>query len=379
MKTSKHRYQIAKRITTLGALANAWLGIMKLIGGFFYSSHALVADGLHSISDLMIDCMVLIASKYGSQDADEEHPYGHQRIETAATLFLALMLVLAGAAIAWDALGHFWTESHPHPSFITLSIAIMSVVLNEILFFTTRKIGHSIHSAILVANAWHHRSDSAASAIVCFGIIGSFFGKNYLDAMAAVIVGCMIIKMGVDYGWNSVKELIDTAINPEQIKTVEHILQNISGVKKIHQLRSRRMGHDIFIDVHVLVNPQIAVSEGHYIAQNVHYLLKKRIPAIKDVTVHIDPEDDELYCPSMQLPDRLTLEKLFLVSWKKEFVEITDYVVHYLDGKLIVDIFYAKEPHNIQQLKQQTKDIIARYSYISAIRLYLLQSTTFSE
>lgn len=379
MSTSTHRYQTAKRITTIGALANAWLGIMKLVGGFFYHSHALVADGLHSISDLMIDCMVLIASKYGSQDADEKHPYGHQRIETAATLFLALMLILAGAAIAWDALGHFWTDYHPHPSFITLSIAIMSVILNEILFFATHKIGQAINSSILIANAWHHRSDSAASAVVCLGILGSFFGKNYLDAMAAVVVGCMIIKMGIDYGWNSVKELIDTAIDPDQIKAVEQVMQQIPGVKKIHQLRSRRMGNDIFIDVHILVAPQIAVSEGHYIAQNVHYFLKKQIPVIKDVTVHIDPEDDELYCPSMQLPDRATLEKLFLSSWQKEFPEISHYVLHYLEGQLTIDIFYDKEPHADQVLKQRIDEVVQQFQYIQAVHLYLLQNTTLSE
>ena len=363
------RYWQAKKITLLGAASNAALGIVKIIGGFLFCSHALIADGLHSISDLMTDAMILLASKYGSQDADDTHPYGHQRIETAGTLMLALLLILAGAGIAWDALAELFVKYPAQPAWLALPIAIISVLTNEILFYYTRHIGLNIQSALIMANAWHHRSDSAASAVVVLGLIGSLFGYVRLDAIAAIIVGLMIIKMGISYGWNSVKELVDTAIEPHLLHEIEQFIQQINGVKKIHQLRSRSMGGDIIIDVHVQVDPFISVSEGHFIAQHVHHLLTVQLSKVKDVTVHIDPEDDELSCPSIHLPNRKQLEKDLLLKWKKAYPEINHWSLHYLDGQLIIDLFYDSPIVHTQQLFSQIKlDLVG--SPVKEVRLY---------
>src|SRR3990167_11473523 len=228
------RYWQAKKITLLGAASNAALGIVKIIGGFLFHSHALIADGLHSISDLMTDAMVLFASKYGCQDADDTHPYGHQRIETAGTLMLALLLILAGSGIAWDALSELFVKNPEHPTWFALPIAIISMLTNEVLFHYTRYVGRKTQSALIMANAWHHRSDGAASAVVVLGLIGSLFGYVRLDAIAAIVVGFMIVKMGISYGWNSVKELVDTAIDPHLLHDIEQFIQQINGVKKIH-------------------------------------------------------------------------------------------------------------------------------------------------
>lgn len=333
-----YRFTQAKRVTLAGALVNFILGIMKLVGGFFYHSHALVADGVHSFSDLFTDFMVLFASKYGSLDADDTHPYGHQRIETAATLALSLFLILAGSGIAWDAINEIMHGTHTVPNWLSLPIISFSIIANELLFHYTRYVGKRIQSQLIIANAWHHRSDAGSSIVVLLALIGSLYGFVYLDAVAAVIVGVMIIKMGWDYAWNSVKELVDTAVNPELLTQIETIIMNVDGVERVHQLRSRFMGGDIFIDVHILVSPKISVSEGHYIAQHVHQVLIDRVESIKDVTVHVDPEDDEVSSPSLHLPNRSVINDLFHNEIHIDFPEILFWNVHYLHGKMSIDI-----------------------------------------
>ncbi|MDX2346446.1 MAG: cation diffusion facilitator family transporter [Legionella sp.] len=336
--SSKIRYQKAKFVTLFGAVINALLGISKLLGGIWFHSSALVADGFHSLSDLFTDGMVLIASKYGSQDADDAHPYGHQRIETAATYVLALLLILTGVAIAWDALSHLRHHEHEHPGFWALPLAGLSIIANEALFWYTRHVGREIQSQLIIANAWHHRSDAASSLIVLIGLIGSLLGYPSLDGIAALLVGLLIIKMGVDYGWKSIKELVDTGVETSMLTEIENSIKNTDGVIKVHQLRTRLMGCDIFVDVHVQVNPMISVSEGHFIAQHVHHGLLKQFSNIKDVTVHIDPEDDEVTSPSLHLPNRTAIEKDLLNHWQAAFPEINACLLHYLDGKLTLDL-----------------------------------------
>jgi cation diffusion facilitator family transporter len=334
----QERYQTVKRITLFGALMNAGLGFIKLIGGILFHSHALVADGLHSFSDLLTDAMVIFATKYGGQHVDDAHPYGHQRIETAATFCLAMLLILTGAAIAWDALSELWVGDHTAPAKGALPIAALSIIINEGLFYMTRRIGHRIQSDLLIANAWHHRSDAASSLVVLAGLLGSLAGFIYLDAIAACIVGILIIQMGGSYGWNSIKELVDTAVSPEQLTEIENVIHKIDGIKKVHQLRTRSMGRDIFIDLHIQVSPSLSVSEGHFIAQNVHHQLMEQISNIKDVTVHVDPEDDETASPSLHLPNRTTLEKKFIHAWQTDYPCIQGWVIHYLEGKITIDL-----------------------------------------
>lgn len=364
-----HRYHQAKNITLIGAGVNVFLGILKVVGGFFFYSHALIADGLHSFSDLFTDTMVLFASKYGSQDADDEHPYGHQRIETAATLMLALLLILTGIGIAWDSLGHILHESVQTPSKLALPIAFFSIVANEALFYITKRVGHRIQSPLILANAWHHRSDSASSGIVLVGILGSLFGFPFLDPLAAILVGGLIVKMGLDYGWDSVKELVDTGVEPEQIEEISQIINQVDGVCKIHQLRTRKMGNDILIDVHILVSPFISVSEGHHIAQSVHAHLMRSMAHVKDVTVHVDPEDDELFAPSCDLPSRATIEKNLLNQWSERFSHIHAYTLHYLDGKITIDIILDEQFDRWSELSDMIRQDLSNHQKIVSICL----------
>lgn len=369
MTHQHHRYHQARKITLIGAGVNVFLGIMKVLGGIFFYSHALIADGLHSFADLFTDTMVLFASKYGNQDADEAHPYGHQRIETAATLMLSLLLVLTGIGIAWDSFQHILAHEVQVPSYLALPFAAFSVLGNEILFYLTKRVGERIQSPLILANAWHHRSDSASSAVVLLGIIGSLLGYHFLDPLAAILVGALIIKMGIDYGWDSVKELVDTGVEPAQIEEIRQTIQDVEGVCKVHQLRNRKMGSDIFVDVHVLVSPWISVSEGHQIAQRVHFGLMKANSDIKDVTVHIDPEDDELVKPSKSLPTRLALEKELFHKWEAHFPDIQSSVLHYLDGQIMVEIKLHKPFQQWTELESMIRQDLSLYPAITAVEL----------
>ena len=369
------RYWQAKKVTVVGAVVNAFLGTIKLIGGFLYHSHALVADGVHSFSDLFTDIMVIFASKYGSLDADDSHPYGHQRIETAATLFLSLLLSIAGFSIAWDALDELIHASHTVPGWLSLPIICCSIITNEALFHYTHYVGKKINSSLIIANAWHHRSDAASSMVVLLGLIGSLAGLTYLDAVAAIIVGLMIIKMGWDYGWNSVKELVDTAVSPELLAQIEQIIQNVDGVQKIHQLRSRFMGSDVLIDVHIMVYPKISVSEGHYIAQHVHQALVNQIASVQDVIVHVDHEDDEACSPSLHLPSRKVLREQLFDAVHIDFPEILFWNVHYLDGTISIDIACSKQFKQWNELHQRVLVTLELQTNIKEVRLFELQET----
>lgn len=366
------RYWQAKKVTLIGAVVNAALGVIKLIGGFLCHSHALIADGVHSFSDLFTDVMVLLASKYGSLDADDTHPYGHQRIETAATLLLALLLTLAGLGIAWDSINELIHSTHTMPNWLSLPIICISIFANESLFHYTRHVGNHINSQLIIANAWHHRSDAASSLVVLCGLIGSLAGYVYLDAVAAIIVGIMIVKMGWDYGWNSVKELVDTAVDSELLAQIEQVIQNVDGVQKIHQLRSRFMGNDVLIDVHILVSPRISVSEGHYIAQHVHRSLVDQIDSVKDVIVHVDPEDDEICSPSLHLPSRKVIQEQLLNKVHIDFPQILFWDLHYLDGKISIDIACTEDFSQWDELHNRILLALKLQVDIEEVRLFSL-------
>ncbi len=371
---NKDRYRQIQKITLLSVITTASLAVIKVAGGLLYHSHALLADGVHSFSDLLTDCMVFFASKYGSVDADDSHPYGHQRIETAATLLLSLFLIIAGFSIAWDAIDELFYASHTKPNWLSLPIISLSIIANELLFRYTHHIGTKIRSQLLLANAWHHRSDAASSLVVLVGLIGGLAGMVFLDTVAASIVGLMIIKMGWDYAWNSVKELIDTAVDPTLLAQIRNIITGVHGVERIHQLRSRLMGRDVLIDVHIIVASKISVSEGHFIAQQVHHALVDTMKDVKDVTVHVDPEDDEICAPSLQLPSR-TLMSALLEEVQLDFPQISFLNLHYLNGKISIDVVCSEPFSHWQALHNRIMADSKLENKIHEIRLFSLHET----
>lgn len=331
----------AQRVTLVGALINVVLAILKIIVGTLGHSAALVADGVHSLSDLASDVIVLLATKHGRQPADEEHPYGHARIETVATVVLGSMLALVAIGIGWDATNRMLhQDTLVAPGMLVILVATLSLISKEWLYQYTMRIAKKIHSRILEANAWHHRSDAISSFFVLLGVAGAMAGFPILDALAAFIVALMIGQISWGLVSSSIKELVDTAVDEETQKQIRSLITQTDGVLNLHMLRTRLMGADILVDAHLQVNPRLSVSEGHHIAENVGGRLISQLENVQDVTIHIDPENDEAGPMNSHLPLRQELLKQLDRNWSAipEANHILDIVLHYLDGKVEVEL-----------------------------------------
>lgn len=362
LNKDQRRRQI-NRVTFWGVLVNVLLSAAKLIGGVIGQSQALIADGLHSLSDLASDAMVLVAAHHAGEEADEEHPYGHARFETIATMALATLLGAVGVGIAYDAISRLIAdEPATVPALFTLWIAALSILSKEALYHYTRIVGNRIRSQLLLANAWHHRSDAVSSIVVFIGIAGTQFNMPKLDAYAAIVVAIMIIKIGVELGYNSIQELADKGLDPEKIEKIRNVILAHEDVLHLHMLRSRKMGHYALVDVHIEVAPRLSVSEGHHISEKVEKALIDRFDEINDVTVHIDPENDETVAASVDLPLRSELIDELSRQWSSipELASVDDITLHYLDGSISVEacipLRRAGSPEHAQELQLQFRE-----------------------
>lgn len=334
------RYRATKRITVIGGVVDLVLGVLKIVTGYLATSQALIADGVHSLSDLATDVMVIWAAREASREPDENHPYGHQRIETLATIFLGIALALVALGIAWDAAQSALAGEASIPGAAALVVAGASIFGKEIIFRYTMNVANRYDSELLRSNAWHSRSDALSSVVVVLGVAGSMVGYTNLDAGAAVIVAAMILWVGGRMTWGGIRELIDTGVNPDELKEIEQTVHAVPGVRDVHDLRTRRMGNEIYLDGHVLVNPKVSVSEGHRIGEAVRQKLHRDHTNITDVTIHIDAEDDEEYQKSSHLPLRYDADELLKEYWAHipEADLIQRKTLHYLGGKLHVEI-----------------------------------------
>jgi cation diffusion facilitator family transporter len=335
------RYAQARTVTLVGSVFDLALGVAKIIAGVAGHSAALIADGVHSLSDLLTDGLVLFAMKQGGREADEEHPYGHGRIETLATVALGTILIAVAGGIAWDAVQRLMNPDRLlHPGWLALSIALLSVATKEAIYHYTMHTARKLKSNLLRANAWHSRSDAISSIIVVIGVLGTMAGQESLDAVAAIGVGLMIAKIGLDLSWSSVQELIDTAMPPDEVAKIRRVILGVHGVKALHSLRTRRMGSEGLVDVHILVDPKLSVSEGHFISDAVRAALLSEVEEVGDIMVHIDPEDDETTRPSSGLPSREEVMGILYRHWEnlEEAQAIEDVTLHYLDGKIHVEV-----------------------------------------
>ena len=299
------RYEASRRVTVVSVAWNLVLTLAQILIGIIGNSQALLADGMHTLSDLVTDFMVLFALKHGKKGADEEHPYGHARIETAVTLILGIILLAVGVGIAINAGIRLSTaQTFVIPSAITLWIAIFTLAAKEGLYRYTMITADRYDSNMLRANAWHHRSDALSSLIVAAGIGGSLLGFGYLDAVAAVVVALMVAKVGVDLAWQSLRELIDTGLSAADLEAIRRTILAVSGVEALHLLRTRRVGGQALVDVHIIVDDRLSVSEGHQISETVRGRLMHEVAGIADVMVHIDIEEDIQGPPCAHLPLR---------------------------------------------------------------------------
>lgn len=351
-----------QRVAVIGALVNLVLSAVKLIVGTLANSAALIADGIHSVSDLLSDALVWVAARHAGHEPDEEHPYGHGRFETAATLGLGVLLVLVALGIVWDAVAGAFHHEEATPGILAIYAAVFSILANEGLYWYTLAVSKKVKSEMLRANAWHHRTDAISSIVVLIGVAGAIMGWPYLDSLAAVIVGVMVAKIGWDLGWDAMQELVDASLDEETVRKATKAIESVDGVRSIHMLRTRRHGHEAAADVHVQVSPRISVSEGHMISQVVEDRLKDSVDEITDVTVHIDPEDDEQAPPCRGLPLRKDALAMLTQDWPA-LPDPHTFQLHYLSGKIDVELVLPVTAYGDEQqseaLRRQLEDSLA--------------------
>jgi cation diffusion facilitator family transporter len=283
------RSAAASRSTWVSVAVNVALSALQISVGMLARSQGLIADGIHSLSDLIADFVVLFASHHGAKEADADHSYGHQRFENAASMVVGALLLAVGAGMAWSAIGKLENpESIPVVHAAALAVAATALVAKEILFRYMLKIATKVKSSTLVANAWHARSDAASSLVVGIGIAGNLAGYPLLDPIAALIVGLMIARMGWEFAWDALHELMDRSIDEQEVAAITSTLAGTPGVLGVHDVRTRKMGDMIVVDAHIEVDATIPVEAGHDIAVAARRSVMARHRVVSLMT-HVDP------------------------------------------------------------------------------------------
>ncbi len=292
MKTDK--LEIASRqirsVTYTGMMANLALSVVKVVVGYLAGSLALVADGIHSLSDLGTDAAVLLGVRLSSKQPDRSHPYGHGRAETFAGIIIALILIVVGGAMIYYATIAIAKDEVTTPHLAVLAVGVASIVSKEWLYRVTRKIAIKSNSPSLYANAWHHRSDALSSVAVVIGFISLEFGFGHGDQVAAITVGLLIIWIGVKIIGGAFRELTEAAIDTETINHIERIINADSDIRHWHKLRARTVGREVFLDLHILVDPGLNVAAAHEISESLEKTLDEQIIRPINITIHIEPD-----------------------------------------------------------------------------------------
>lgn len=363
----------SQRLLVVSGIIDLALGVLKVLIGFIASSHALVADGIHSLSDLATDILVWFFNRIGVQAPDEDHPYGHARFETFGTFILGVLLIAVAAGLVYDNVVRLMDITDVRvPAWEALAAAAASVAIKEWLYQITRRLGERIRSRLLVANAWHHRSDAMSSIIVFIGIGGAMLGVVWLELIAAIGVALMIGQIGWKLSRQSVEELVDTAQSGAYVGDIEQTINDVEGVRGVHSIRTRRMGPDVLVDVHLQVQPVVSVSEGHHIGEWVSRRLLRDYEEINDVIVHIDAEDDE-YIEDRQKPYpiaplRRQVREELEQAWQDrlDITNVRRMTLHYLNNGVSVELFLDRsrlDPDDINseqlttELMQLGKDL----------------------
>lgn len=374
MQTADDQARAARKVTLVGMVVNAINAVVKILVGFFANSYALIADGIHSMSDLLSDVLVLVASHYGRQQADKDHPYGHDRYETLATLILGALLIAVAGALIWDSLMRLFTPREIiTPGIIALFVALASIASKEWIYRYTLRIARQLNSKLLEGNAWHHRTDSLSSIVVFVAVGGALLGFSWLDQVAAVIVAVMVARVGFKLIWDSLKELVDTALPQDEIDAIRKAALRIPGVTDVHDLRTRSMGSRTLIDIHLQVEPQISVSEGHEVGVWVARRLREDFEHISDVIFHIDPEYDKDAASidaEQMLPLRPEALSLLHRRWQGDslFEKPHRTVLHYLDQGIDVDLFYDAQQLPAEHIDSLQAALVARAADLPWLR-----------
>ncbi len=362
----------ASRVTIVGMVLDAVLGFIKVVAGAIFHSQALIVDGIHSFTDVASDLVVLAVMRVSRQAPDQEHPYGHQRIETLGTMILGSLLIAVGAALAWDNILRLYeAESKIIPQWPILAAAGVSVISKEWIYRYTRRVGLAIRSDLIVANAWHSRTDAFSSVVVLVSTLGAMFGYLWMDALAAVIIAVIIIHIGWAFTWDSVKELIDTGLSPEDTEKLRAVALNVEGVRNVHELRSRKMGQDVLLDVHLVVRPDVSVSEGHQIGVQVVSAMRDTLDNILDINFHVDAENDQDQPQSSDnLPDRSEIRRALDRHFPGELPSNSRLRLHYLKNHVHLELFIEANEETPNLDPKSISDEMSHYAWFGSLRIW---------
>lgn len=291
MATDTTQVEAGRRITWAGVAANAALIVLKLLAGVFGHSQALIADAIHTVSDFFTDAVVLVGLSMGRKPPDADHHFGHARIETLASGIVGICLVAVAVAIGYDAARDIYYHTENHPTLFAVAGAGLSILVKELLYRYTVIVGFRIKSTAVVANAWHHRSDALSSVAVLIGVTGARMKPDWhiLDAYAALLVSFFVVKVGLEILRKALREITDTAPEPDVLEKIVGCIRNVPNVMAVHDLRVRTIGGRYDLSVHVVVDPGLTVVEGHSAAREVERCLVDTVEDIGEITVHIDP------------------------------------------------------------------------------------------
>ncbi|RQH03713.1 cation diffusion facilitator family transporter [Paraburkholderia dinghuensis] len=335
------KQQVARKTTLVSVAVNSVLVVLQIVVGVFAHSQALVADGIHSFADLVSDFVVLLANRHSGAKPDADHNYGHSRYETVASLFLGALLISVGIGMLWRAGTRIANLGDIPPVHMSaLVVAIFVLFSKEGLFRYMLREAQRVRSQMLIANAWHARSDAASSLVVAIGIIGSLAGVRLLDPIAAAIVGFMVARMGWVFGWDALQDLSDRALDEAATADLRALLLATPGVLDLHEMRTRKAGDLALVDAHILVDPMISVSEGHYIAEAARLRLLTDARVL-DALIHVDPEDDMHVRSVANLPARQALIGTLRDAFAKHGVHVESVTLHYLSTGLAVQVSLA--------------------------------------
>ncbi len=298
VKTEGANSQI-RQVTYLGIIANIILAIVKAVVGLMAGSMALIADSIHSISDMVTDVALLLGVHFGSKEPDLKHPYGHGRIETFSEAFIAVALVVIGGVLIQRASiaiarSNPAQTAHGDIGWIVCWVAVVSIVVKEMLYLVTRKVAVETNSSALYANAWHHRSDALSSIAVVIGFISLKFGYDHGDEVATIVVGLLIVLVGIKILVGCFEEFAERSADSATVGQIEGIIASENRIRQWHRLRTRKVGREIFIDLHILVDPQLDITAAHEIAESLEEAMHARLTRPVNITVHVEPDRPEL-------------------------------------------------------------------------------------
>ena len=290
--TADHISQ-SKKITWIGRLVNVALAGLKFIVGFVGSSQAVIADAVHSLSDMVTDFSVILGVRYWSAPPDEDHPYGHRKIEAIITALIGVALAIVALGMGYKALSTIREVHIRQTTWIAITGPVFSILLKEILYHWTMKVGTRVKSTAVVANAWHHRSDAFSSVPAVIAVAASAINPEwaFVDHVGALIISVFILKVSWDITSPSLGELSDRGASLKDCAQIEKVAMGVDGVRDVHTIRTRKCGESLYVDLHVVVDPEIPVRLGHNISEDVEEALLKDGPQILDVVAHLEPDE----------------------------------------------------------------------------------------